>query len=140
MRAAASSRSAFGTRRSLSGNATLSMADSHGRRFASWKIMPTLRGMGAVIGSPSHKTTPLEGCRSPATSESSVDLPHPLGPTTDDELAVRDLEVDAVEGGHARPVRAEALRHARGWRPGARVTSAASTSTEPRLDERAAPR
>ncbi len=58
------------------------MADSQGRRFASWNTMPTLRGIGAVIRSPSHHTPPPEGSRRPATSESSVDFPHPLGPTT----------------------------------------------------------
>ena len=43
--------------------------------------MPTFRGIGPVTRSPSQSTVPWVGRRSPATNESSVDLPQPLGPT-----------------------------------------------------------
>ncbi len=33
-------------------------------------------------GSPSISTSPRSGCRSPASTDSSVDLPAPLGPTS----------------------------------------------------------
>ena len=132
MRRAAASRSAFATRRSLSGKATLSTAESQGRRFASWKIMPTLRGIGAVIGSPSQSTVPLEGRRRPATSESRVDLPQPLGPTTATNWASgisRLIESSAATPDGPAPKRCDTPRMA----TRARLTSAAAT-------RRAAPR
>ncbi len=126
MRRAARSRSTFATRRSLSGNATFSTAESQGRRLASWKIMPTLRGIGAVMGSPSQSTVPLDGSRSPATSESRVDLPQPLGPTTATNWPSgisRLIESSATTPAPSAPKRWETPRIA----TRARVTRAAAT-------------
>ena len=48
-------------------------------------------------GPPSTVIAPAVGRWNPASSESSVDLPQPDGPTIADELAGADLEVERAE-------------------------------------------
>ena len=46
---------------------------------------------------------------SPAIMRSSVDLPQPEGPTNDDELAIGDVEVDALDDLHGAETLANVL-------------------------------
>ena len=43
------------------------------------------------------RMSPCEICSSPAIMRSSVDFPQPDGPDEDHELAVADVDVDAVD-------------------------------------------
>ena len=61
-----------------------------------------------MISSPSKKIRPASIGSSRLTQRSSVLFPLPLGPMIDEDLARRDLEVDAVE----HEVVAEALPNA----------------------------
>ncbi len=58
-----------------------------------------------------RRSYPHVGWSSPATSESSVDLPQPEAPTTHTNSPRRTVKRDAVEGEHAARALAEALRH-----------------------------
>jgi hypothetical protein len=55
---------------------------SQGNRFGSWNISPR-SALGPVIGSLPTNKLPDVGSSSPASMRSSVDLPQPLGPTSD---------------------------------------------------------
>ena len=54
--------------------------DFQGNRCGCWNTMPT-SGRGRCIGLPSTITAPLYGISRPAMVLSTVDLPHPDGPT-----------------------------------------------------------
>ena len=58
--------------------------------------MPTIFS-GPVTGSPATTVAPARAGSRPDTSFISVDLPHPLGPTTAAELAPAHLQVHAVQ-------------------------------------------
>ena len=53
-------------------------------------------GSGAGDRSPSRRTLPAVGAASPATRDSSVDLPEPLAPTTHTNSPRVTVQVDAV--------------------------------------------
>jgi hypothetical protein len=75
---ARASRSLLVMPRSLSGRATLASAVAHGIRVGSWKTKPR-----SVPASPlAHSIEPPVGRVRPAISRSSVDFPHPDGPST----------------------------------------------------------
>src|SRR4051812_27359014 len=59
----------------------LSMTERHGSTASDWNMYPTPDGMPRT-GAPSTSTSPLEGGSRPDTSDSVVDLPQPVGPTT----------------------------------------------------------
>src|ERR1700682_562685 len=61
-------------------NPMFSTTFSHGKTPFSWKTK-IRRASGPVTGSPSTSTSPEVASRNPATMLSSVDFPHPLGPT-----------------------------------------------------------
>lgn len=52
----------------------------HSNKLSFWNIYP-MRPVGCVISVPSRYMLPDDGFKSPAIKDSSVDLPHPLGPT-----------------------------------------------------------
>ena len=55
----------------------------HGRRAASWKAMPRWWFLRATDGaSPCTSTRPDVGCSRSASMRSTVDLPHPEGPSS----------------------------------------------------------
>ncbi len=58
-----------------------SAAVFHGSSSGSWNTTPILSGRGRSMRSPSIRTSPLVATLSPAMICSSVDFPHPLGPT-----------------------------------------------------------
>src|SRR5215469_1347383 len=58
----------------------LSATVRHGKSAYSWNTTPR-SGPGAVTGRSSMSTAPVVGGMNPATMESHVLLPHPLGPT-----------------------------------------------------------
>src|SRR5215469_2070543 len=58
----------------------LSATVRHGKSAYSWNTTPR-SGPGAVTGRSSMSTVPVVGAMKPATIESHVLLPHPLGPT-----------------------------------------------------------
>ena len=64
----------------LSGNSTLSSTLAHGSSVGDWKTMP-VSARGSATGRPSITTRPWVTGSSPPTSRSSVDFPHPEGPT-----------------------------------------------------------
>ena len=61
-------------------NAMLPATVSQGNSAYSWNTTPR-SGPGPAIGRPSSVTCPDEAVSKPAMMLSSVDLPHPLGPT-----------------------------------------------------------
>ena len=71
---------------SSAGSSTFSRIVRHFSSTGAWNTMPT-SGIGPVTGAPATLTRPDVTGRSPATMRSRVDLPQPLGPTSDDELA-----------------------------------------------------
>src|SRR3989442_6423644 len=54
---------------------------SHGKRAEDWKTIATC-GLSARMGDPSNNTWPVVAPSSPTMMRSSVDFPHPEGPTT----------------------------------------------------------
>ena len=64
--------------------------------------MLTSRSNGArrVTSTPPSRIRPAVGSSKPAIIRSTVVLPEPDGPSSAEELAVGDVEVDAVNGTH----------------------------------------
>src|SRR5262245_4604724 len=60
----------------------LSPTLSQGKQASSWKTTPTPSGTFSLIARPSNSISPSVGAVRPAMSSSSVDFPHPDGPTT----------------------------------------------------------
>jgi hypothetical protein len=63
-----------------------------------------------VTLTPSMRISPAVGGISPPSSFKSVDFPQPDGPTTGDELACRDVEVERLQRGHVAVARAIGFR------------------------------
>src|SRR5262245_47906577 len=55
---------------------------SHGKRFGSWKTNPRSALGSKILSAPTNKS-PAFGESSPVIKRSKVDLPHPLGPTSE---------------------------------------------------------
>ena len=64
------------------GSSTFSRVERHGSRVAFWNAMPTILS-GWSTTWPATDTRPLLARISPATTLSRVDLPQPLGPTSE---------------------------------------------------------
>ncbi len=99
---ARSRRSARATPMLLSGSSMFLSTFSQGKSAASWKTMPRSAPAPEMIRS-ATRTTPALGASRPATTLSSVDLPHPDGPDQADELAFGDFERDVAQRGSRPP-------------------------------------
>src|SRR5690606_33232627 len=75
------SRSAALSGTSSSPKATLRSTVRHGYTAPDWNTRPR-SGPGPVTGRPASRIVPEDGGCRPATSDSRVDLPDPLAPTT----------------------------------------------------------
>ena len=108
-RAAAGARPATTSR---SPNATLSATVRWGKRACSWNTSPTCRCSGSTRRVPSSTSVAADAHRaarrramSPATRRSSVDLPHPLGPTSASSSPSATVEVDVDRRRRVEPER-----------------------------------
>ena len=101
---------------SSSGSSTFRAAVSTGSRLYSWKTNPMCRARHAdslppdslSMRSPATVIDPSLGVSSPPIRFSSVVLPEPDGPISDEVVPFRDIEVDALEDVDAL---AAALKH-----------------------------
>ena len=87
-----------------SGNATLSSTVRQGKVDSSWNTMP-MAACGPATASPSTSDAALGRRREPADDVEDRRLAAARRPDQRDELALRDRERDAVDGGH-EPLRA----------------------------------
>ena len=87
--------------RIFSPNATLSSTERCGKSAKCWKtvVVGRLCGGRSTSDWPSRTMSPSVGNSWPPIIRSVVVLPQPDGPSSDDVLAVVDVQVDVVDGG-----------------------------------------
>ena len=89
--------------------ATLSSTLRQGKSASLWKTNPTRRST-PVTGFPSRNTSPELGGASPEMSESVVDFPHPVGPTTAQNSPARTIKSTSRMAVSVAPVGVVKLR------------------------------
>ena len=96
---AISRRRADATPRSSRPKPTLSSAVRHGKSPGSWKTRATFFGFGPVTGSPSIRIVPESGRTRPPIMPSTVDLPQPLGPSSETNSRGRTVRLTPSTAG-----------------------------------------